>query len=167
MIEESPNRTLLRLAREFEGDVRAGRVSFLEIITAAAYDLEAASPLCPQCAASSLRAGTKAAHRGRCEICLMRASTSAHLERLALVEAERANATARKEVQRARDRLNPGRARGAGRRRPCTSCGQPLPTYNVHPAPICPECEEQRQRRELARAQCEEVITNEQTPQAG
>ncbi|MDO8915993.1 MAG: hypothetical protein Q7W16_07925 [Coriobacteriia bacterium] len=88
---------------------------------------------------------------GLCELCARRAMTDALVYKLSEIETLLASATAKKALQRSRDRLDPDRPRGHAPFRTCEDCGERLPARTggiiVEGDNVCLSCRDLRERR--------------------
>lgn len=140
---------LSRWFLEFREDVLAGRVSLEELVSTVDADQQTeAITLCHECRRYPVR--TKRGARsteGLCSICWLHRLRDAHREKIATLAAAADVATAKKEAQRFRDRLNPDRPRGPAPFRSCAACGERLPARMRYEYDTCPACREIRERR--------------------
>lgn len=157
----TPSAAVLRRCAAFEEDVVAGRVSLVEVVEAALSDLEEEPELCPRCAARPVSQSPGSSRtRGVCYVCILRHLSDMQRETVATLEAQREYAQLRKETQRLRDELDPGRPRSREYNRSvlpstspimqeCATCGRPFPPHGE--SFECAECLGLRARRDSAR----------------
>lgn len=165
---ETLSRHLLAWVRTFEDDVRAGRLSLLELVESAVADADGLER-CPTCSVYPVRPGTSAGNHGLCAVCWLRRLRDAAAERHATLIVQRDYAMEKQRLHRLREseglplpRSRPFGEYGGHRVGPtddplrvaCSTCGEPFTPRAG--ADECSACRERRERRAKRRTAAEE-----------
>lgn len=89
-----------RWAEVFEADIRAGKMSLLEVVDIAVSEMVQFNQLCPECAVDSVREGAVGYRHGHCVACHFRHLKAGHETRMREIIARRDNDSAKQRVSR-------------------------------------------------------------------
>lgn len=133
----------------FLPDVAAGRLDLGELLHVVDEDLQHEPMVCPSCTKGWYRRSSGPGWRqGICTTCYLEKLRVVHEEKLRELEARREVVAIKREVSRARDRLDPDRERAHPPFRVCDVCGDRMPPEREWEPRTCAGCLERTQNHQ-------------------